>query len=135
MSRAHTERRAAEGSMPTVSMKDALRHRPGSPEGHSRTGGGGQVTVPGSRQPRASAAVTCSPFWTESEFRTFRYLTDMVYTGCAAGVKADPRSRADAAVYLKRFTDQQGKEKCDMMLAELRRLDATAWFNDKRRQS
>lgn len=119
----------------TVSLKDALRERPGSPAGHPRQGGGKQVAAGGSRQPRTTPAVTCSPFWTPEEFRTFRYLTDVVYNGSSSGVACDPRSRADAAVYLKRFTEKQGKEKCDMMLAELRRQDAAAYFSRKERPS
>jgi hypothetical protein len=117
----------------TVSLKDALRERPGSRREAPRASWAKQVAAAttGSRQPHAGTAVTCSPFWTPEEFRTFRYLTDVVYHGAASGVQSDPRSRADAAVYLKRFTEKQGKEKCDMMLAELRRLDAAAWFKEK----
>lgn len=117
--------------MITVSLKDALRDRPGSPRGTSRTDGGKQVAARAGTRAHISPVVTCSPFWTPEEFRTFRYLTDVVYHGASSGVDCDPRSRADAAVYLKRFTEKQGKEKCDMMLAELRRLDAATWFKTK----
>lgn len=119
--------------MITVSLKDALRERPGSPRALPRATGGKQIAEGGDRrQPLSSPTVICSPFWTPEEFRTFRYLTDVVYHGSSSGVDCDPRSRADAAVYLKRFTEKQGKEKCDMMLGELRRLDALAWYNRKK---
>lgn len=119
--------------MITVSMKNALRQRPGSSGGTTErlSAGAPTRTYPAPRV-RQDASVICSPYWTPEEFRTFRYLTSVVYTGAAADVAVDGRTRADAAVFLKRFTEKHGKEKCDMMMAELRRLDAAAWFGKRR---
>lgn len=111
----------------TVSLKDALRERPGRSEQPRGTDGRWGTSSTVKRMPFVNNEVICTPYWTEQEFRTFRHLTDMVYNNIG-----DPRSRADAAVWLKRFTEQHGKDKCDLMLGELRRLDAIAWFGKKK---
>jgi hypothetical protein len=115
----------------TVSLKDALRERPGtsSYDPASWEKRKGSVLLPGHHyptvvqaKPKQAPAVVSHDMWTVQEFRTFRALCDMAYSTIN-----DPRSRHDANVYLKRFIEQHTKSKCDMMMAEIRRLDSIAW--------
>jgi hypothetical protein len=113
----------------TVSLKEALRERPRDAQAHPKSRPG-QVTYDSPRPARrqVSPDVVMSDFWTAEEFRTYRYLMDVVYTGHAAGVKVDATTKANCDVFLQRFVQKHGKEKCDMMLDELRRLDEQSWF-------
>jgi len=71
-------------------------------------------------------AVACRDFWTAKEFRTFERLTAMV---CEPDMQARQRARR----WLEDFVKKHGKDKCDMMLAEIRRRDEQEWFSEKSR--
>jgi hypothetical protein len=115
-----------------ASLMDAVRH-----DGPSRVA----TAVPVRRYPGHASGVSseqfhrmigvgtasnviCRPMWTEADFRTFDFLTQMVCAG-------DPKSRAQYAKWLDDFKRKHGAEKCDMMLAEIRRRDAQAYFKGK----
>ena len=118
-----------------VSLKEALRERPGAPGAPKGTirryDGKGRVIELGKeavdravRSLNYHATVTCTPMWEASDLRTFSHLVDMV---------AHPSPGVDrilAQSWLDNFKRKHGVEKCDMMLAELRRRDAAAWFKN-----
>lgn len=120
----------------TVSMKDALKMRPGASEDpftRDKKGrvNGWQASFPLRAQDRLpeltyqpQPLVICTPMWKPEDFRAFRGLCDMV---CSPDIE----TRMNAQAWLAQFKRKHGAEKCDMMLAEIRRLDADAWFKDK----
>ena len=133
----------------TVSLKDALRERPS--DAYRLASGASREVVPytqwtgtaqraltdptweGRKKSRldkldkAAAQLTIvKPFWTAAEFRSFERLSAMV---CDPAMDVRQRART----WLKDFIDKHGKEKCDMMLAELRRRDELEWFKDGNR--
>jgi hypothetical protein len=125
--------RSRRAKVAAPSLKDALRERPGAIQGQ----GQGTPRLRALQDPRSwtkdtivrrasPPATVCNDFWTAKEFRTFERLTAMV---CEPGMEA----RARARLWLKNFIDKHGKDKCDMMLAEIRRRDEQEWFADKHR--
>lgn len=71
--------------------------------------------------------VVCTDMWTPEEFRTFRHLVERCMS---------PRltERAEADVWLRRFKEKHGQDKCQMMMDEIRRLDEVAWFKRKKEE-
>lgn len=141
-----------------VSLKDALPERPGGPQAPRNSNGTatrtyqgtvmvngkagtyqGTVTVNGKdrRWTKLSdytdavkalvGAATFTPMWTAQEFRTFDRLQAM-----SCSHIHDERKRG--ALWLKNFVDKHGKEKCDMMLAEVRRRAEQDWFKDSHKR-
>jgi len=113
-------------SMVTVSLKDALKFRPDGVTSYERVLRQNPKSKV-SRLPaiwRGEASVICTPMWRPEDMRTFAFLTAMV-------CDADPKTRDQARTWLEQFQRKHGAEKCDMMLAELRRRDEEAWFADK----
>jgi hypothetical protein len=127
----------------TPSLKDALRRRPGEPEGQSvRTGPSSRLYMDWQRlndstraflhnsnpknKVQAEPVVICRPMWTAAQYRTYERLTAMV---CSPVIS----ERARAQVWLRKFEEKNGKELCGMLLAEIRRRDADEWFKDKNR--
>ncbi len=121
----------------TVSLKEALKIRPDAPMSERDrvhyadprnklpavwTGQPNRRREPFYVPP--NHVVICTPFWKPEDFRTFKGLTEMI---CSR----DPVLREQAAGWLRDFKHKHGAEKCDMMLAELRRQDVEAWFADK----
>lgn len=115
----------------TVSMKDALRQRPGLPEGPSE---GKQAVrramdsishLPKNVLTLDGPRVICTPMWEPAEYRAFERLTVMV---CAPSMP----ERMRATGWMRTFIEKHGKEKCDMMLAEIRRRDAAEWFKGRK---
>lgn len=128
------------------SLEDALRERPARPgdvvryqevtrvgpttmiyHGASVPTDTRALASPLQRQARTTdPRVVVSAMWTPAEYRTYERLTAMV---CAPVIS----ERARAQVWLKKFVEKHGKDKCEMMLAEIRRRDEVEWFKDKMR--
>lgn len=127
-----------------VSLKEALRERPGKPGRLSQGYTKADAALISRRHTKADAdwivsravaslnayrpqLITCRPMWEEADFRTYANLLEMVIH------PTDGVPTIMAQSWLDGFKRKHGVEKCDMMLAELRRRDAQAFFDKKQR--
>lgn len=124
-----------EASVASPSLKDALRERPGQSQGALISNAPSQRRLYDAErgcyngrpiQTKASE-VTSYALWTAAEFRTYRHLLDRVMSPVTS-------EAASGRVWLRRFQEKHGKEVCDMMLAEVRRLDAAEYFKAKEKK-
>lgn len=128
----------------TVSLKDALKQRPESkqPLHHVRavldkidrlaaqkgrsltivTGNGRSAPAERKYYGGSTPTVICTPMWRPEDFRTFDNLTAMSCSPSAV-------DQAMAEDLIRQFVRKHGVDKCDMMLAEIRRRDAQVWFS------
>lgn len=115
----------------SISMKEALRRRPDEAPGPNyrreavSRAMGSVVHLPKNVLTLDGPRVICTPMWTAAEFRAYERLTVMV---CAPSMP----ERMRAMGWLRVFQEKHGKEKCDMMLAEIRRRDAAEWFKGRK---
>jgi len=114
----------------TVSLKEATRERPGVSGAAAKAV---QKALPYHHTPVpgnvmvGDGQIICRPMWSAADFRTFSHLCDRV-------MDPDQKKRQDAQVWMLRFKQKHGEDICNMMLAELRRRDALAWFKSKKEQ-
>jgi hypothetical protein len=117
-----------------ISLKDAVSHRPGESRSPLRM----PVEDPTSRRIRDVCnlpapmwtdddKIIVRSMWTPKEFHTFERLTAM----CCSHIHTE---RLKGKHWLENFKHKHGREKCDMMLAELRRRDEQAWFADEKKR-
>ena len=113
----------------TISLKDALDHRPGSdrtPLNPNRSSGTSTISekiVTTLADPTWwTGSWSCTPMWTAQEFRTFERLTAMACSHLC-------RDRSRGKYWLEGFKKKHGHAKCSMMLDELRRRDEHEWFS------
>jgi len=131
------------------SLRDAVRQRPGTSEGETITqralstirhwdgttwvGPGGTPLTRSEihnanprNKKRAKDLVIVQDMWTAADFRTFDRLSAMA----CSSLQSDRQRGKD---WLDRFIKKHGREKCDMMLAEIRRRDEVEWFSERHR--
>ena len=118
------------GMADSPSLLDALRERPGDIPGTTRV----YRPLVSSPSPLRQLpppmwtdnAVTVRPLWTPAEYRTYERLTAI---SCSPVIS----EAAQARVWLKKFVEKHGREKCAMMMAEIRRRDAAEWFKENQK--
>lgn len=119
------------GTADSPSLLDALRERPRDIPGTTRLYPA-YVPMRSDKSPAlpppmwTEPVVTVKPMWTAAEFRTYERLTAIV---CSPVIS----EAAQARVWLAKFKEKHGLEKCDMMMAEIRRRDAAEWFKENQK--
>lgn len=116
--------------MPTISLKDATSNRPGTPPRLPNLPTVQEDPITKWQKamlklanPMWTDGATSRPMWTPREFNTFERLVNMTCSHIHT-------ERLKGKFWLQNFQRKHGKEKCDMMMAELRRLDEQEWFKD-----